>query len=531
MKTLLLSISLLLFCGLAYAQNAAEDYEELSRISPEKLMEEGRFYFEKRQPEKALSRFMIVSELYKNSKDKELLELSARALNNAGCVYKYFYYDYPQAYEYLNRSYALCEEINYDKFLPVVMVNMGDLLNDYGNTYESETVLKEAEAIFKECFKKSVKTKDWNLLTTAFYNISNLNYQINLRDYDAIFSKNIPQDTPDIQFIRLQYAGIKYIQEGNYAKARDTFEKQFAVINTPWEPARDTIATLINIAETYRLENKFKEAAFSFEKALDISDRTQNIELSAYIANLLTQCFQSLKDSTNADKYNQIYLANKERLNDSRLSNIGELKYISDLRKEERKASEIAARNRNFRYMIFALLIVIISILVSTIVILRKNRVLKSRNLSLYNQYQRLLENENLQKKSRNVTANLNDSTRETLIKKIGEVLEDDSLVCDEEFSLKQLAALVDSNTTYVSKVINEAYGESFSALLGRSRIKIACRRISDDKVYLTLTVEAIARSVGFKSRTAFLNAFKREVGITPSQFIKLASQQRKEQE
>ena len=37
------------------------------------------------------------------------------------------------------------------------------------------------------------------------------------------------------------------------------------------------------------------------------------------------------------------------------------------------------------------------------------------------------------------------------------------------------------------------------------------------------MTIEAIAIGVGFKSRTSFINAFKREVGLTPSEYMRMA--------
>lgn len=528
MRALFAAFYILIFISFAGARNVVEDYEKLSGLSSERLMEEGRQYFHKKDREKALSRFLIVAERQTAPGDKKENELKARALNNAGCVYKFFYYDYPLAYEYLNRSYALCEEIGYDSFLPVVMVNLGDLLNDYGNAYNSETVLKEAEGIFKECYKKSVANKDWDLLVTTFYNISNLNYNLNLKDYNAIFSKEISADTPDLEYARLQYDGIKHIQRGDYAAARKLFEKQLTVINTPLEADRDSISAYINIAETYRLEKKYKEATELLGKAFEMSQESDNIELSSYIASQMKDCFSNLNDVENENKYYNIYLTQREKLNSSRLSNIGELKYISDLKKEEIKAQRMAERNRSFRFMIIGLVIILLTILISTVIIVRKNRVLKNRNKSLYDKYRELLEKESKQKLSQNTTVNLNDSTREKLAKKIGEVMEDPDVVVGQDFSLKQLAAAVDSNTTYVSKVINEVYGVSFSTLLGNSRVKVACRRINEDKMYLHLTIEAIARSVGFKSRTAFINTFKREVGITPSQFIKLAAEEKK---
>jgi AraC-like DNA-binding protein len=68
----------------------------------------------------------------------------------------------------------------------------------------------------------------------------------------------------------------------------------------------------------------------------------------------------------------------------------------------------------------------------------------------------------------------------------------------------------------------------TFSILLGNHRVKEACRRISEEgERYTTLTIEAIASGVGFKSRTAFINAFKREVGLTPSEYMRMANSEK----
>ena len=87
-----------------------------------------------------------------------------------------------------------------------------------------------------------------------------------------------------------------------------------------------------------------------------------------------------------------------------------------------------------------------------------------------------------------------------------------------------KLAKMADSNTTYASQVVNEKYGTAFSNVLSSYRIKEACRRMGDvGGAYGHMTIEAIAADVGFKSRTSFINAFKREVGLTPSEYLRAA--------
>lgn len=525
---LLLIAFLLGFPRLA-AGNAEADFDSLSRIPSEKLMEEGRRYFEDRQAGKALSRFMVVAERYREDGSRSQRELSIRALNNVGCVYKFFYFDYPRAYEYLSRSYELAEETGYESFMPVIMVNLGDLLSDYGLTYHSESLIGEARSLFKDCFTKAFREGNWELMTTSFFNLSNLNYDINLKDYDAIFSPKIPSDTPDLEFVRLQYRGIQLMQQGRYADARDAFERQIGNISTPWEASRDTISSLINIAQTYRLEHEYTKAADVLKEAMAISDKAGIIDLSASIAGRLADCYSHTGDTLEKERYRALYLEKREELDDARLSNIGELKYISDLRKEEAKAQEIAVRNRIFRYMIIALVAVLLTIAVSAAAILRSNRRLKLRNRSLFDSYQKLLDAEQrrTEDKDKYTHSNLNDSKREKLLERIQEVMEDPEAICRLDFSSKQLAEMVGSNTTYVSQAINEKYGVSFSTLLGNSRVRLVCRRATESNQYDNLTIEGIANSVGFKSRTAFLNAFKREVGLTPSEYMKMAGARR----
>ena len=113
----------------------------------------------------------------------------------------------------------------------------------------------------------------------------------------------------------------------------------------------------------------------------------------------------------------------------------------------------------------------------------------------------------------------LTEEQRETLMTRIQQLLGSTEVICQQDFTLGKLSKMADSNTTYVSQVINEKYGMTFSNVLGSLRVREACRRMTDTEDTKNFTIEAIASSVGFKSRTSFLNAFKRETGCTPSEY------------
>ena len=516
-------------CASAYTGNAIEDYERLSRLSSEELMEQGRSFFADREAGKALSRFLIVGERFDAAGSSEERELAIRALNNAGCVYKYFYYDYPQAYDYFQRALSLCKETGYEEFLPTVMVNLADLLNDYAEIYNSESFGREAAELFDRCYAHAAATGDWELLTTAFFNLSNANYDIDLRKYRYILSDSIPPDAPDISFARLQYRGIESIQKGDYAAARKYFEDQTQSVSTNWEPERDVISSLVNIAKTYQLESDYTRAVEHLDKALALARNAGLIDLSGVIARELADTYLELGDSAAYTRLRMAYLENRELIHNNRLGNVAELKYISDLKAEEAKAREHAARNRIYLIVSLVLAALLITIIISSLLIWRKNRKLKSRNQSLFETYQRMVAAEEASaEETKYAHSNLGEEKRETLIGKIRECLDNPDIICNHDFSLKQLAELTGSNTTYVSQAINETFGVSFNTLLGNCRIRLVCHRLNETSIYDNYTVEGIGNSIGFKSRTAFLNAFKREVGLTPSEYIKMASKEKK---
>ena len=527
----LLAVILGIICLNITAKTADSDYDALSSLSSQQLMDSGRDYFGKREAGKALARFLIVSERHKQSNKKEDVQLSIRALNNCACVYKYFYFDYAQAYEYFTQAYDLCKQAHYDEFLPVVMVNLGDLLNDYGISYNSQALSQQAQDIFEQCMEQAVTSQNWDLMTTAFFNLANQNYTLKLDKYKTIFDEKIPKDTRDLQYIRLQYHGLENIQQGNYAKARDYFQQQLAAVTAQWEPERDTLATYMSIAHTYRMENDYKNETEYLEKAFQMASTSNVGDQATSICKLLADSYQQQGNKAMQQHYHLLYLEKKEEAQFNKLTNIGELNYIHELKQEQERANELAVRQRLQQMLLLAGCIVLLVVLGSAILLWRKNRQLNSRNKSLYEKNRQLLQIEheaqelrknNDEKYSR---SNLSDDQRSALAMRIEEILSSPDAICEQDFTLNKLAKLVDSNTTYVSQVINEKYGMAFSNVLAGFRIKEACRRMNDETDrYSQMTIEAIAIGTGFKSRTTFINAFKRETGLKPSEYLRMAA-------
>lgn len=97
--------------------------------------------------------------------------------------------------------------------------------------------------------------------------------------------------------------------------------------------------------------------------------------------------------------------------------------------------------------------------------------------------------------------------------------MENTELITDPNFSIMKLAEVTGYSYKLVSQVINDKIGKNFKTLLGEYRVREACRRLLDKEGYGNYTIEHVARSVGFLSRSRFSITFKSVVGISPSDF------------
>ena len=92
----------------------------------------------------------------------------------------------------------------------------------------------------------------------------------------------------------------------------------------------------------------------------------------------------------------------------------------------------------------------------------------------------------------------------------------------DPNFSSRDLAKMLKTNTRYLSAVVNSRFNMNFSCLVNEYRIKDALRLLADKK-HAEKNVEEISAMVGFANRQSFYAAFYRIIGETPNGYRKNA--------
>lgn len=116
--------------------------------------------------------------------------------------------------------------------------------------------------------------------------------------------------------------------------------------------------------------------------------------------------------------------------------------------------------------------------------------------------------------------SSLTESGKMKILDNIIFELETRQYFLDNLASLSELAKKIGESPHHVSQVMNEKLNKSFFELLASYRIDEAKKILSGDKKG-KITVEEISEMVGYNSKTAFNNAFKKLSGKTPSEFRK----------
>lgn len=90
-----------------------------------------------------------------------------------------------------------------------------------------------------------------------------------------------------------------------------------------------------------------------------------------------------------------------------------------------------------------------------------------------------------------------------------------------QDITIDYLVNLFDSNSNYVSKIINHFKKKSISQYINDLRIEYVVEQLKIQKNWRKFTIQALAFEIGFSSADSFARAFTKNTGLKPSYFIK----------
>jgi AraC-like DNA-binding protein len=134
--------------------------------------------------------------------------------------------------------------------------------------------------------------------------------------------------------------------------------------------------------------------------------------------------------------------------------------------------------------------------------------------------YSRLMAKRNASKTGSYSLSKYSKEEVERVYGRLKEWMEIEKPFVDPTLSLNSLAQQLACHPNLLSQCVNQMEGKNFSEFVNQHRVALSQELLSNEK-FADRSVEAIAFEVGFSSKSVFFTAFKKQTGMTPSEYRK----------
>lgn len=548
------------------------NYEELAKLPVSELYQYGDKHMKLNHVDTAMGYYIILAGKYDNGMDKADKYLCAMACNAAGLIYTQKE-NYSKAFDLYLKGITIAEKNDFGELMAEFYKNMGNIYSVFGDFQQTIEYHKKGLDYARKYGNTSIEIKIlMNLAGICCYE----NRTTEAKIYYDEMMKFAGKDTLIKYFGYLDKALI-LTSEKKYDDAVRYFEKSAEYANRNLSDPRYMGSVYGELAKLYEQMGQ-KDSALHYFHINTIYTKEHNL-MYMLIESLkaLARLYEQKGDENQSLYYKSCYLAVSDSLfSMDKLNKIKNAQFFYEMDKNYRKITSLTAEKehkemqiknqRRFLIVISAGLVIFIILLIIVYIhkkklhhaykdlfnrnseILQSDLQIKDLRIEYENKlaeekerYKKLeqqakafftsqepdkntIENKNEEVKLYSANR-LTDEQKENLIKDINKVMENTNEYCDCDFSLERLAALIGSNSRYVSQIINDTYNKNFRAFVNEYRIKEARRRLMNTEQYGNYTIKAIAESVGYKSHTSFIDIFKKTTGINPSIYQKLAKE------
>lgn len=443
------------------------------------------------------------------------------------------------AMQYFTRSLELAEK---ERDTLTIMQSIGYIGNIYFNIYDytrAARYMLKGYAMAEDCGDKELQSAFLTNLVGVYCKMHDK--QEAQRYYKLLAACPSTKDYATYRYYLLYNRARLYNVEGNPTMAIDYHKKAYQWAIDKRLGTANELFQLCEIGEIYLAEGKCDEAIAYGRRCENPARENNELDLLTSVYKLMADAYELKGDTKGTDNYRQLYFALSDSLfNRNKISSADKELDEYELRQTVYHINSLNNVITRQIVAIVAISAVVAILLALSVTLYRYNRKLKMAHRTLIEKNDELTKadrdrQEMLQQwvdeadgndeQARKNTA-LNQEQSKRLLAKIMTVMDDEGVIANPEFSLNMLADSVESNTKYVSQVINDNYGKNFKTLLNERRIRQACLRLSDTTHYGKLTIQAIYEEVGYTNAVSFIRAFKKVNGMTPSEYQKCLAQQ-----
>lgn len=527
-----ITMAALLLLSIIYARaDDGDALDHLRKLSNEQLCQMGKQAADEPQKtDSALVYFETLTSRYRDDMSRDDKRLCAIAYIQLWSIHFDRDCNLALQYESLTSAQNICQEAGIslpeiDKYMAYMYHTLADMTGD------RDTKLLAMD-YYRKVFHnmRQENPQYWSWADMAMTNMAICAHELGdlglVADEEQLY-RNDSQKSDSLlhAYNLLLLDGYHALNEQRYAEAADCFDGQLPLFTEDKLHVRMVGTAYQNKAKALLNDGYSQAAIASLLEAKRCAETFHFKDMMVEIYSLLSDVYaQTGRNDLSTDYMRRHFMLKDSIYNNSQISALDDMKVHYEVRNANNRYRQLQERQSRIIMLAVGGLILAAVVALFLIVVGRKNQQLNRRNQALYAKNQELLAIDQLLTQRRHESS-LGQESMARLKDDILTVMENIDEVCSPDFTIDRLAHLVGSNQKYVSQTINDGFGCNFNTFLNKYRIREACRRLNDPESFKRYTMDALANSLGFKSRTTFTSAFKAYTGQTPSEYVRIARQ------
>lgn len=523
-------------------------YQHMVKRSIKELRDDGMLHLRNGELDSALVNFTSIKLQLENELPQEQEHEAAMALCEGASAIASKYGDYPQAFQYILPAEEAARKHNYDDVLlwaNYMYSNISDIYHD------GPAAISNARKAFQISLNGNDTERTLEILSNmAVLSMTYNAYDSIAGDVERIRNTRLPLSS-HLQYVNNLVEAARSYSQKDLAGTISGLDNALAFSDSTWRSGRSKYIMNVLKSNIYYEMGHYEDVLLALREAygdLDL-DRHPDVAIDTY--SKIATSFQALGEKDSANYYAMKYMQMADSvLMPNKYGNMRDLKASVTLRQAAEDYRVLTLKNNSIMWLLWIAFGVLTLVCIFLYVIYRQKRLLAEHNRELYLRYLESQERERqeaiqrkhyadlLEESRRNATesrdepdrtapsystSNLTDDIKVKIADDVNDVLLTSERIFEQDFNITILSELIGQPKRYVSQAINEVFRKNFPTLLGEARVREACERLTDEGQYGHLTIEGIGSDLGFKSRTNFVQVFKKVTGLTPTQYQKTA--------
>ena len=324
-----------------------------------------------------------------------------------------------------------------------------------------------------------------------------------------------------------QLLGLSYYKLNDFDQSLNHYNKALKL--TKDDPENFLVGLIYNgFANIYTDKKELKKAKKYLDLAENISKKSEYLELKKEINTT------SKKYYTAVDDLEKLVTVQKEQDSPVEKLSTHSTAFISDSFSTLEKTKNVAEKDSSKKNMIILLCV---GVLILGVVYFIYSKRKHQKNLENFKKIladldaRLLVKGEfirNLEKEETNVICEtskidgavmMNAETEQKLLLKLQE-FEESTLFTDNSVSLATLSTYCETNSKYLSYLINTYKKKDFNNYINELRVNYIIRKIKEVPLYRKYKIAVLSEEAGFSSQNKFSTVFKKVTTISASVFI-----------